>query len=245
MTQVRLTEVFVEMADTLVDDFDVIDFLHSLTERCVELLGVSAVGLMLTDERDRLQVIAASTERTRLLELFQLQNEEGPCIDCFRSGQALSVADLSEAGKWPRFTAAAGEAGFTSVHALPMRLRTEVIGALNLFHTEPGALDQERQRIGQALADVATIGLLQQRAIQHRDSVTEQLQTALNSRVLIEQAKGALAERLGLEVTEAFALLRSEARSRNQRLSDFAKAVLEGSERIAVKHGVEPGEAAR
>ncbi|MGH3325678.1 MAG: GAF domain-containing protein, partial [Streptomyces sp.] len=157
MTQVRLTEVFVEMADTLVDDFDVIDFLHSLTERCVELLGVSAVGLMLTDERDRLQVIAASTERTRLLELFQLQNEEGPCIDCFRSGQALSVADLSEAGKWPRFTAAAGEAGFTSVHALPMRLRTEVIGALNLFHTEPGALDQERQRIGQALADVATI----------------------------------------------------------------------------------------
>ncbi|MGH3311542.1 MAG: GAF domain-containing protein, partial [Streptomyces sp.] len=141
MTQVRLTEVFVEMADTLVDDFDVIDFLHSLTERCVELLGVSAVGLMLTDERDRLQVIAASMERTRLLELFQLQNEKGPCIDCFRSGEALSVADLSTAGKWPRFTAAAGEVGFTSVHALPMRLRTEVIGALNLFHTEPGALD--------------------------------------------------------------------------------------------------------
>lgn len=241
MTQVRLTEVFVEMADTLVDDFDVIDFLHGLTERCVELLGVTAAGLMLTDERDRLQVIAASTEKTRLLELFQLQTEQGPCIDCFRSGEPVSVADLPSAGRWPHFTPAAGEVGFASVHALPMRLRTEVIGALNLFHTEPGALDDEKQRIGQALADVATIGLLQQRAIQHRDSVTEQLQTALNSRVLIEQAKGALAERLDLEVNEAFILLRSEARSRNRRLSDFAKAVLEGSEEIQAQ----PDEASR
>lgn len=242
MTQVRLTEVFVEMADTLVDDFDVIDFLHGLTERCVELLGVTAAGLMLTDERDRLQVIAASTEKTRLLELFQLQTEQGPCIDCFRSGEPVSVADLPTfADRWPHFTSAAGEVGFASVHALPMRLRTEVIGALNLFHTEPGALDDEKQRIGQALADVATIGLLQQRAIQHRDSVTEQLQTALNSRVLIEQAKGALAERLDLEVNEAFILLRSEARSRNRRLSDFAKAVLEGSEQVQT----EPDEASR
>jgi len=241
MTQVRLTEVFVEMADTLVDDFDVIDFLHGLTERCVELLGVTAAGLMLTDERDRLQVIAASTEKTRLLELFQLQTEQGPCIDCFRSGEPVSVADLPSVGRWPHFAPAAGEVGFASVHALPMRLRTEVIGALNLFHTEPGALDDEKQRIGQALADVATIGLLQQRAIQHRDSVTEQLQTALNSRVLIEQAKGALAERLDLEVNEAFILLRSEARSRNRRLSDFAKAVLEGSEEIQAQ----PDEASR
>jgi len=241
MAQVQLTEVFVEMADTLVDDFDVIDFLHGLSERCVELLGVTAAGIMLTDERDRLQVIAASTEKTRLLELFQLQTEQGPCIECFRSGEPVSVADLPSAGRWPHFTAAAGEVGFASVHALPMRLRTEVIGALNLFHTEPGALEEEKQRIGQALADVATIGLLQQRAIQHRDSVTEQLQTALNSRVLIEQAKGTLSERLGLEVDEAFVMLRSEARSRNRRLSDFAKAVLEGS----VEVQAEPDEASR
>lgn len=241
MAQVQLTDVFVEMADTFVDDFDVIDFLHNLTGRCVELLGVTAAGLMLTDERDKLQVIAASTEQTRLLELFQLQTDQGPCVDCFRSGEPVSVADLRSAGQWPHFTAAAAEVGFASVHALPMRLRTEVIGALNLFHTEAGRLDEETQRVGQALADVATIGLLQQRAIQHRDSLTEQLQTALNSRVLIEQAKGTLSERLGLEVHEAFVILRREARSRNQRLSDFARAVLEGSAEVQA----EPGEAAR
>lgn len=235
MTQVRLTDVFVEMADTLVDDFDVIDFMYSLTERCVELLGVTAAGILLTDERGRLRVVAASTEKTRLLELFQLQTEQGPCVECFRSGEPVSVADLRSVDRWPQFTAAAGEVGFASVHALPMRLRTEVIGALNLFHEEAGALDDEKQRVGQALADVATIGLLQQRAIQHRDSVTEQLQTALNSRVLIEQAKGALAERLNLEVNEAFTMLRSGARSRNQRLSEFAKAVLEGSEEVEVQ----------
>ncbi|GGO44461.1 transcriptional regulator [Streptomyces daqingensis] len=241
MTQVRLTDVFVEMADTLVDDFDVIDFLHNLTGRCVELLGVTAAGLMLTDERGSLQVIAASTEKTRLLELFQLQTDQGPCLDCFSSGEPVSVADLPSASKWPHFSAAAEEVGFAAVHALPMRLRTEVIGALNLFHTEPGTLDEDKQRIGQALADVATIGLLQQRAIQHRDSLTEQLQTALNSRILIEQAKGTLSERLGLEVDEAFVVLRTQARSRNQRLSDYAKAVLEGSEEVQA----EPDEAPR
>lgn len=239
MAQAQLTDVFVEMADTLVDDFDVIDFLHNLTKRCVELLGITAAGLMLTDERGSLQVVAASTEKTRLLELFQLQTDQGPCVDCFHSGEPVSVADLPSAGQWPHFTAAAEEVGFASVHALPMRLRTEVIGALNLFHTEAGELDTEMQRVGQALADVATIGLLQQRAIRHRDSLTEQLQTALNSRILIEQAKGTLSERLGLEVDEAFVILRSEARSRNQRLSDFAKAVLDGSEELQA----EPDEA--
>ncbi len=232
MTQVRLTEVFVEMADALVDGFDVIDFLYSLTERCVELLGVSTAGLLLTDERDRLQVIAASTEKTRLLELFQLQTDQGPCLDCFSSGEAVSVADLRSADRWPHFAAAAEEVGFASVHALPMRLRTEVIGALSLFHTEPGALDEETQQVGQALADVATIGLLQQRAIHRREGVTEQLQSALNKRDVIEQAKGALSERLGVDVDQAFMVLRGEARSRSQHLSDFAKAVLEGSAEV-------------
>ncbi|WP_119290484.1 GAF and ANTAR domain-containing protein [Streptomyces sp. YIM 130001] len=229
MTQVRLTEVFVELTDTLVDDFDLLDFLHGLTEKCVEILGVSAAGLLLTDERDRLQLVAASTERTRLLELFQLQTEQGPCMDCFRTGQPVSVADLSATDRWPHFTQAAAEVGFASVHALPMRLRTEVIGALNLFHTEPCALDEETLRVGQALADVATVGLLQQRAIQHRDNVTEQLQTALNTRVLIEQAKGALAERLGLDVDDAFIRIRAEARTRNVRLADLARDIVEGT----------------
>jgi hypothetical protein len=144
----------------------------------------------------------------------------------------VSVADLPSAGRWPRFTAAAAEVGFAAVHAVPMRLRTEVIGALNLFDTNPGTLDEGKLRIGQALADVATIGLLQQRAIHRRDVLTEQLQTALNGRVLIEQAKGVLAERLHLDVAEAFTLLRSGARNHNRRLSELARAIVDGSEQI-------------
>ena len=232
MAKVQLADVFVEMADTLVDDFDVIDFMHVLTERCVDLLGITAAGLLLTDGQDTLQVVAASSERTRLLELFQLQTDQGPCVDCFRTGLPVSVADLRSAGMWPRFTAAAAEVGFVAVHALPMRLRADVIGALNLFDTNPGPLDEAKLRIGQALADVATIGLLQHRAIQRRDVLTEQLQTALNSRVLIEQAKGVLAERLHLDMAEAFTVLRHNARSRNRRLSELAQAIVDGSEQV-------------
>jgi GAF domain-containing protein len=232
MAEPELVDVFVEMADTLVDDFDMIDFLHLMTERCVQLLGVSAAGLLLTSGQDTLQVVAASSERTRLLELFQLQTDQGPCVDCFRTGAPVSVADLPSAGRWPRFTAAAAEVGFAAVHAVPMRLRSEVIGALNFFDTQPGALGAEKLRIGQALADVATIGLLQQRAIRQRDVLTEQLQSALNSRVLIEQAKGVLAERLHLDVADAFALLRSGARSRNRRLSELAQSIVDGSEQL-------------
>jgi GAF domain-containing protein len=232
MVEVRLADVFVEMADTLVDDFDVIDFMHALAERCVQLLGVSAAGLLLTDQQGALQVVAASSERTRLLELFQLQTDQGPCVDCFRTGQPVSVTDLPAAGLWPRFTAAAAEVGYAAVHALPMRLRDEVIGALNLFDTDPGPLAAGTLRIGQALADVATIGLLQQRAIRRRDVLTEQLQTALNSRVLIEQAKGVLAERLQVHLDEAFALLRDSARRTSRRLSDLAQAVVDGTEQL-------------
>jgi GAF domain-containing protein len=220
------------MADTLVDDFDVIEFLHVLTERCVQLLGVSAAGLLLTGGQDTLQVVAASSERTRLLELFQLQTDQGPCVECFHTGQPVSVADLPSAGRWPRFTAAAAEVGFAAVHALPMRLRTEVIGALNFFDTNPGALGAGKLRTGQALADVATIGLLQQRAIHRRDMLTEQLQTALNSRVLIEQAKGVLAERPHVNMANAFNLLRNGARSHNRRLSELAQAIIDGTEQI-------------
>ena len=230
MAEIQLADVFVEMADTLVDDFDVIDFLHTLTERCVALLGISAAGLLLTDATGTLQLVAASSERTRLLELFQLQTAEGPCVDCFRTGEPVSVVDLSSAGRWPRFTAAAAEVGFAAVHAVPMRLRDEVIGALNLFDVHAVSLDPGLLRIGKALADVATIGILQQRAIHRRDALTEQLQTALNSRILIEQAKGILAERLQVDLDDAFTLLRSSARSGNRRLVDLAHAIVNGSE---------------
>jgi transcriptional regulator with GAF, ATPase, and Fis domain len=245
MAEIQLADVFVEMADTLVDDFDLIDFLHVLTERCVQLLGVSAAGLLLTDGHDTLQVVAASSERTRLLELFQLQADEGPCLDCFRTGQAVSVFDLASTDRWPRFAAAAAEVGFTAVHALPMRLRSEVIGALNLFDVKAGALDARTLSVGQALADVATIGLIQQRSIRRSDVLVEQLQTALNTRVLIEQAKGVVAERMHVDVAEAFSLLRSEARSGNRRLSDLAQAIVDGSEQLPSRPPIPPGSSMR
>ncbi|MGH3191985.1 MAG: ANTAR domain-containing protein [Streptosporangiaceae bacterium] len=225
-----LSETFVELTDTMVADFDVIDFLHMLTDRSVRLLEVSAAGLLLADPRGELRVLAASSEAARLLELFQLQNDEGPCLDCYRSGQPVETPDIAaEAGRWPRFAAAASEGGFAAVQALPMRLREQVIGALNLFRATPGALDPASVRVGQALADVATIGLLHERSMRNSEALNEQLQAALNSRVLIEQAKGKLAERLGLDMDQAFGLLRDQARSRNLRLSDLAQAFIDGT----------------
>src|SRR5690242_16328248 len=164
----QLSEAFVELTDTMVADFDVIDFLHVLTSRSVELLDVSATGLLLADLRGDLRVVAASSEAARLLELFQLQSDQGPCLDCFRSGRPVASIDLNADRRWPRFAAAAGQAGFTAVQALPMRLRDQVIGALNLFRATPGAFDPASVRIGQALADVATIGLLNERSMRHR-----------------------------------------------------------------------------
>jgi len=227
-----LSATFVELTDTMVDDFDIIDFLHVLTSRSVELLGVSAAGLLLADPRGELRVVAASSEAARLLELFQLQSDQGPCLDCFRSGQPVEATDLSAEQRWPQFAAAAGQAGFAAVQALPMRLRDQVIGALNLFRATAGAFDADAVHIGQALADVATISLLHERSVRRTDTLNEQLQTALNSRVIIEQAKGKLAERLGIDVDLAFTLLRDQARSRNQRLSDLARAFVEGTQPI-------------
>jgi transcriptional regulator with GAF, ATPase, and Fis domain len=230
-----LTEAFVALADTLVDDFDVVDFLHELTVRCAQVLGVTAAGVLLTDQRGALRVVAASTEQTRLLELFQSQTDQGPCPECFHTGRPVAVADLSTsaaARRWPQFAAEARTVGFASVHALPMRLRTDIIGALNLFGTQPGALDEDTLRLAQALADVATIGLLQARAIRQRDTLAEQLQIALNSRVVIEQAKGVIAERRRLDMDQSFTLLRGTARTNNRRLSDLARAIVDGSETL-------------
>jgi GAF domain-containing protein len=227
-----LSEAFVELTDTMVADFDVIDFLHVLTSRSVELLEVSAAGLLLADPRGELRVVAASSEAARLLELFQLQSDQGPCLDCFRDGRPVAATDLGADQRWPGFAAAAGQAGFSAVQALPMRLREQVIGALNLFRATPGAFDPASVRIGQALADVATISLLHERGMRRSDTLNEQLQAALNSRVVIEQAKGKLAERLGIDMNQAFTLLRDQARNRNQRLSDLARAFVDGTQPI-------------
>lgn len=229
MNQELLSDTFVELADTMVADFDIIDFLHLLTDRSVQLLGASAAGVMLADPRGQLRLVAASSEAARLLEVFQLEGDEGPCLESIRTGQPVTEPDLSHAQqRWPQFTPAALRVGFAAVHALPMRLRAQVIGGLNLFRDQPGAFDPADVRIGQALADTATIGLLHERNLRRHEIVGEQLQAALHSRIVIEQAKGKLAERLDLDMDAAFATLRHYARTRNMRLSDLAKAFLGG-----------------
>lgn len=225
----ELAETFVVLADTLVDDFDVVDLLDRLVSACVSLLGVNAAGLLLDDQKGSLAVVASSSEETRLLEVYQLQSNEGPCLDCVRSGLAVSSADLAaDAERWPLFVPMALAAGFRSVLAVPLRLRESRIGGLHLFSHQPGQLTADDQRLAQALADVATIGILQQRSAHRSSMVAEQLQHALNSRVVIEQAKGVLAERHGMDMDDAFDALRRHARNHNHKLTQTALAVVTG-----------------
>jgi transcriptional regulator with GAF, ATPase, and Fis domain len=226
----RLTEVFVELADTLIEEFDVVEFLQILTERCVELVDTDAAGLMLDDQRGNLQVIAYTHESARLLELFELQREEGPCLDCFATGRVIANIDLADAeSRWPVFAEAARDVGFTMSHALPLRLRRQVIGALNLFSVSPQSLSDDHLAVAQGMADIATIGLLHERAMRDQVVLSEQLQTALHSRIAIEQAKGILSAQAGVDVATAFQLLRTGARRSGRQLTEVATAVIEGS----------------
>jgi GAF domain-containing protein len=224
-----LVESFVTLADTLVDDYDVIDFLETLAERCVELLSVSAAGIMLADPTGALRHAACSSERMRVAELFELQLEEGPCLDAYRTRSPI-VSDSPEdaVARWPRFAPHALENAFASVAAVPMRLRAQVIGALNLFSTQTGALDASDLRVAQAMADVATIGILQERAIGDARAVTSQLEGALHSRIVIEQAKGIVAEHNHIDVDEAFSLIRRYVRDNGLRLRNAAEQIING-----------------
>jgi GAF domain-containing protein len=214
--EAMLARTFVELADTLVADFDVVEVLTLLADRCVDVLDVAAAGLMLVAPDGDLRVMASSSEAMRVLELFELQNQEGPCLDCYRSGEPVVNQDLAGSdSRWPRFASEALSAGFHAVHALPMRLRGSVIGALNLFHTEPGVMRPADIEAAQALADVATIAILQHRASLEAQIVNDQLNNALKSRIVIEQAKGRIAEREGLTMEKAFTRLRGHARNHN------------------------------
>jgi len=225
-----LARTFVELADTLVADFDLLDFMSVLVERCAELLDSAEVGLALAAARGELRVMASSSERMRALELIEVQSDEGPCRDCLRSGEQVLNQRLDGAGdRWPLFAPEALESGFQMVHALPLRLRSNVIGAMNIFSSELRELRPQDVNVTQALADVATIGILQERAIKHGAGLAAQLQGALNSRILLEQAKGIVAERRQVGMDEAFALLRSYARSHRTQLSAVANAIIDHS----------------
>jgi GAF domain-containing protein len=223
----QLSDVFVEVADSLVADFDLVEFLQHLTERAATISGAGAVGILLADPRDTLRFMASSNESGKALELFELQHSEGPCLDSYRTRQPVVNADLRNAGdRWPHFAPRAVELGFQAVHAFPMRLRDRVIGAMNVFGFGDDLFEPGDIRIVQALTDVATIAILQERSISRAEVLTEQLQEALNSRIIIEQAKGALAQREGVSIAVALEMMRAQARSARRRLVDVANDIL-------------------
>jgi len=226
----RLTAAFVTLADTLVAGYDVVDLLQTLVDTCADLLDASAAGLMLADPAGELAVVASTSEKSRLVETMQLSSGFGPCVQCFSTGAPVTVSDVAELGdEWPGFREAALEQGFRSVHGVPLRLRGNVIGTLNLFRTTTGALTDEDLSVAQGLADVATIGILQERAIREADIAKNQLQHALDSRVLIEQAKGVIAYMRDVDMDEAFQTLRSYSRNNGLNLRDVAELVVNRS----------------
>jgi GAF domain-containing protein len=231
--QMRLATTFVELADSLVDNFDVIDLMVLLTERCVELLEANAAGLLLADPQGTLHLMAATSEALETVELFQIQSDEGPCRDCFHLGETVSTLNLADdAARWPSFAPVAAGAGFRAAHAFPLRLRGQVLGALNLFRMEAIPLSQTDIATAQALADVATIAVLQGRAAEDAQIVADQLQEALETRISIEQAKGIVAEGLGCTTDEAFRRLRRHARDLSERLGETAQQVIDGTVRV-------------
>lgn len=226
----RLADLFVDLTDTLGPGHDVLDLLTRLAEGCVDLLEVDAAGVLLADRHGRLRTAAASNETARLLELFQLQTDDGPCPESFRTGRAVHSPDLElDADRWPELVRHAVHNGYHAVHAHPLALREETVGALNLFSTGTGPIPDADLHLAGALGTVTTISVLRERAVAGHAELAGQLQAALDSRVLVEQAKGVLAERRGVVPEDAFAVLRSYARRNNRRLSDVAGEVVAGS----------------
>ena len=220
----------VEMADTLVEDYDVVDLLTGLADRCVSLLGVSAAGVMLASPAASLGLVASSSEAMRLLELFELQEQEGPCLDAFRTGEPVGHENLEAgSGRWPSFSTAALQAGFRSASALPLRLREMTLGALNLLSVTRAPMDEADVIVARAFADLATLSIVQHRASTEAQLLNEQLSAALTSRVVIEQAKGVISQRAGVDLAEAFSRLRAYARNSNLRLTDVAQAAIDGT----------------
>jgi transcriptional regulator with GAF, ATPase, and Fis domain len=221
-----LARAFVRLADTLASDFDIVDFLQGLSADSVEILGAEAAGVMLADPRGGLRLIASSDERMRMLELFELQGAQGPCLDAFATGRAVQASAADSLLRWPVFAPQASGAGFQMMCAVPLRVRTDIIGALNLFRATDELFTDAEMGIAQAMGEMAAIGLVQERALRERTLLTEQLQAALTSRVIIEQAKGMLAEYLTMTVDDAFLLLRNYSRNRNRKLSHVASDVV-------------------
>lgn len=230
----KVSAAFVKLADTLIDGYDIVDLLQNLVEECTDILDTDAGGLMIADAAGELQLIASTSESADLVEVLQLSAGAGPCVDCFVSGKRVTVGDIAASGEqWPAFKAAALGQGYRSVHATPLRLRGIVLGTMNLFSSKVGELNEADISVAQALADVATIGILQARTIHDSGILAEQLQRALQSRILIEQAKGAVAQIASISPDHGFAVLRKYARTNNLTLSAVCEGVLDRTLDIA------------
>ncbi|GIG20224.1 transcriptional regulator [Cellulomonas chitinilytica] len=218
---------FVELAEGLASGLEAVDLLDRLAHSCVGVLDVASAGLLLADPLGRLHLLAASSGAARELEVFQVQRDEGPCRDCFHAGTPIDVPDLAaDVERWPQFVPRALEAGFASVHAVPLRLRTHILGALGLFGTSTGTLDDDDRALAQALADVASVALVQERTAADQIALATHLQSALSGRVVLEQAKGVVAYAGSIDVSEAFDRLRQFAREHDMKLTDVATAVV-------------------
>ncbi|QKJ18861.1 GAF and ANTAR domain-containing protein [Microbacterium hominis] len=225
----QLLGTFVTLADSLVDDFDVVDVLQRLVDDCISLFDASAAGILLLSPSNELEVIVSTSERSELVELMQLRVGAGPCVEAATTGEVVSVEDIDQiAHRWPTFAADARASGFSAIHAIPLRLRDSTLGSLNLFREESGALDAADAASARALADIATISILQQRRVEESELAQAQLQRALDSRVIIEQAKGYLAQRQDIDMDEAFSRIRNHARSTQTRISVVAADVVAG-----------------
>ena len=224
--ETRVLSAVVSLVDKLLDDFDVVDLLTELTERCADLLDVASAGFLLADPLQRLHLLAATSEQTREVELFQLQAEQGPGVECYRTGEPILVPDVrTQIERWPQFVPTALEAGFEAVHAVPMRAAGAVLGALGLFDTRPKELTEADRLVGQTLAHIACVAVLQEHP-PTRDTVLPPLRAALAGRVQVEQAKGFLSETLGVSVAHAFGLLRTYSRGRGEHLTAVARRLM-------------------
>jgi transcriptional regulator with GAF, ATPase, and Fis domain len=226
----QFATTFIQLADTLVDDYDVVDLLHTLVEKCTHLLGAADAGILLPDNTGALSVVASTSERSHLIGLLQLDAGEGPCVDAYETGNVVAVEDIAATyARWPTFATEAATLNYKSMYAIPLRLRAETIGSLNLFSDQPGPLDDTLSAAARAFADIATIGILHERTVRESDIARQQLQRALDSRVVIEQAKGIISHSDQVTMDEAFAKLRAQARSTNQRLSDVARQTIDAA----------------
>jgi GAF domain-containing protein len=224
--EARLGRLSVDLVNTLTTDFDLYSLLDKLLAGCRELLDISEAGLVLADENGTLHVMAATTESAGHLEALQLQVEEGPAIKAFLGGEVVVIIDIADSVEWPQFREVALREGYRAVHAIPLRVGENSLGAMCLLSREPGDLNEVDALAGQALADIASIGIVNYRLYSKRETIAEQLQTALNSRVVIEQAKGVIANTYGISPDEAFVRLRRYSRERGERIRDVAQKVV-------------------